>query len=48
MCRKNQLWGCAIAAFGVGLLISLFFESGFFCSCIGFGLICVGVVLGKK
>lgn len=48
MCRKNKLLGCAVAAFGLGLLLSCLLESGFFCCCLGLGLIVVGIVLAKK
>lgn len=43
MCRRNQLLGIALAGFGLGLLMACFFESGFFCGCIG--LIAIGVGL---
>lgn len=43
MCRKNQLCGCMLAAFGVGLLFGNFMESGFFCFCIGIGFMAAGV-----
>lgn len=48
MCRKNQLLGVAVAAFGLGLLIGCFFESGFFCGCVGIALTVAGVVLMKR
>lgn len=49
MCRQNQLWGFIMMAFGLGLLIGLWLEGGFFCGCIGFGLMILGAcVLRKK
>lgn len=49
MCRHNQLLGCAIMALGIGLLIGLSLKGGFFCVCLGFGLLIAGVcVAGKK
>lgn len=49
MCRQNQLLGCALMAFGLGVLIGLWLEGGFFCSCIGFGLLIFGFcVLRRK
>jgi hypothetical protein len=42
MCRKNQLCGCALIAFGLGLLIGTFLESGFFCFLIGLGIVGLG------
>lgn len=41
MFRTNQLCGCAVLAFGIGLLIGLWVESAFWghCFCIGFLLI---------
>ena len=49
MCRQNQLWGCMIIAFGIGLLIGLSLKGGFLCVCLGFGLLLVGAcVAGKK
>ncbi len=48
MCRRNQLWGCMLLAFGVGLLIGLWIECGFLAHCFGFCMIAVGCALGKK
>lgn len=48
MCRKSQLLGCAVACFGIGMLVSCFFESGFFCCCVGVMALVAGIVLGKK
>jgi len=35
MCRRNQLLGCAILTFGVGVLVGTWLESGFFCHLLG-------------
>lgn len=42
MCRKNQLLGWILLAFGLGLLIGLCLESCFFFAAVGVGLIIVG------
>lgn len=39
MCRKTQVLCIAAAAFGLGLLVSLLFNSSFLCGCLG--LICL-------
>ena len=48
MCRRNQLLGVALMAFGLGLLMATFFESGLFCGCLGFGDAAVGIVVLQK
>lgn len=49
MCRKNQLHGWAVIAFGVGLLIGTKISAGFLTGCIGFGIIAFGIsLLGKS
>ena len=48
MCRKNQLLGFLLAGVGIGLLLACFFESGFFCCCVGIGLLVSGVCLVRK
>lgn len=49
MCRRNQLWGVALVAFGLGLMLASLFESTFFCGCVGVVAIVVGVgILQKK
>lgn len=45
MCRRNQLFGVALAGFGLGLLVSGFFESGFFCGCVALCALCGGVLV---
>lgn len=42
MCRQNLLWGAAVCAFGLGILIGTWLESGFFCHLAGFGLLLLG------
>lgn len=48
MFRRNQLLGVALVAFGLGLLMATFFESGLFCGCLGFGFVAAGIVVVKK
>lgn len=48
MCRHNQLWGCVLLAFGLGVLIGLWIESGFLAHCFGFALIVLGIGVAKK
>lgn len=48
MCRQNQLWGCVLLAFGLGLLFGLWLNSGFLAHCIGFGLMICGCAVMKK
>jgi hypothetical protein len=49
MCRKNQLCGCALVAFGFGLLIGTLLESGFFSFCAGVSIMVLGFwCTGKK
>lgn len=48
MCRKNQLSGCALMAFGLGILVGLCLESGFFCFVIGFVIIGLGAWCAAK
>ncbi len=48
MCRRNQLCGVWLAGVGIGLLVACFFESGFFCCCVGIGLVAAGVCLLQK
>ena len=43
MCRQNLLWGAAVLAFGLGILIGTWLESGFFCHLVGFAMIALGV-----
>ncbi len=48
MCRRNQLCGSVLVAFGLGLLVGCWLESGFFCFMVGFGIICLGIWCGTK
>lgn len=48
MCRHNQLWGCILIAFGFGILVGLWLESGFMVHCMGFGLMFFGCGVAKK
>lgn len=42
MCRKNQLCGSALVAFGVGLLVGMLLESGFLTFVLGMGFMGLG------
>jgi hypothetical protein len=48
MCRKNQLWGLAVLAFGLGLLVSCYLESGLAQVCFGLALMAGGFLLLQK
>ncbi len=48
MCRRNQLLGILTAGLGMGLLLSCFFESGFFCCCVGICLVVTGLLILQK
>ena len=48
MCRQNQLWGCMLLTFGVGVLVGLWLEGGFFSHCFGFAMIVVGCCIWKR
>ena len=48
MCRRNQMLGLGLLGFGVGLLVASFFESGFFCGCLGLMIMVVGVICLQK
>jgi len=49
MCRKNQLCGCALIAFGLGLLVGTCLEATFFCTTLGLGIMALGFWCnGKK
>lgn len=48
MCRRNQLLGFGMLAFGLGLLVGCRVESGFFCSCWGIILTVLGVIWLQK
>lgn len=48
MCRQNQLFGCALMAFGFGVLLGMCLESGFLCGCLGFGLVIFGFCVLRR
>ena len=48
MCRRNHLIGFVSVAFGLGVLIGTWIESGFLSGCLGLGLVCVGFVFVRK
>ena len=48
MCRKNQLLGIAVLAFGLGLMVACWMASEFVRNCLGFLLIGLGVLILQK
>ena len=48
MCRRNQLWGLAVLAFGLGLVVGSWLEPVFIRKCCGIGLMAVGVLIVQK
>lgn len=48
MCRQNQMWGATVLAFGLGVLVGTWLESGFFCHVVGFSLILLGLAVVRK
>jgi len=48
MWRKQQVCGCALVAFGLGLLVGMCLESGFFCFFAGIAIISLGCWCGCK
>ena len=48
MCRRNQLWGLVILAFGFGLLVGCWLESELVRNCCGIGLMAVGLLVVQK
>lgn len=48
MCRKNHLWGGLLTAFGVGLLIGIWLEGGFFCHIFSLAMIIAGGLICKS
>lgn len=48
MCRRNLLLGLGLLAFGFGLMVACWLESEFVRSCIGLGLIALGVLVLQK
>lgn len=45
MCRRGMLHGSVLLAFGVGFIVSCFFESSVLCVLIGIAAIVVGICL---
>ena len=43
MCRKNQLSGFVLMTFGLGMLVGMCLESGFFCFLVSIIIIGLGV-----
>ena len=48
MCRFQQLWGAAVVAFGLGLLLGLCLEKGFIWHCCSIILIVIGVGMFRR
>ncbi|MBR4109226.1 MAG: hypothetical protein IKK41_02775 [Oscillospiraceae bacterium] len=48
MCHKNVLWGCLFVAFGLGMLVGLCLEGGFFCHVFSLILIAAGGCICKR
>ncbi len=48
MCRHNQLWGCILIAFGIGIFVGTWLESGFLCGCFAFGIALVGFCIARR
>ncbi len=48
MCRRNHLCGCAMVAFGLGILVGLNLESGFFCCVVAVGIMVAGLGCLRK
>lgn len=48
MCRRNQLLGWILLAFGLGLLVGKCLESGFLSTVVGIGLIVIGFCVMRR
>lgn len=48
LCRRNQLLGYSVLAFGAGVLVGLWINSGFFAHCFGILLMGVGMYIARK
>jgi len=48
MCRRNELCGCSLITFGLGLLVGICLESGFISSLVGLGFIGFGFWCARK
>ena len=48
MCRQNQLWGCMLLSFGLGIFVGMLLESSFFSCCFGCGLVVLGLCVVRR
>lgn len=48
MCRQNQLWGCVLMAFGLGVIIGILLQGGFFSGCFGFAMLILGFCVARR
>ena len=48
MCRNNQLVGCSLISFGLGILVGTILKSGFLCCLIGLGMLVLGFCILQK
>ena len=48
MCRRDQLWGCILIAFGLGLLIGIWIEGGFLSKCFAIGIGILGLCVIRR
>ena len=48
MRRHYQLCGCMLMAFGAGILLGTWLSGGFWCHCLGFGLVVGGFFVVRK
>lgn len=48
MCRRNQLWGYILLAFGGGVLVGTWLESGLFCHLFGLLAIFSGIAACQR
>ena len=48
MCRKNQLHGCCIGCFGLGLILGHCLESWLLCCCGGVSLLVLGFCVLRR
>lgn len=48
LCRRNQLLGWILMAFGLGLLIGVCIEGGFFSCCVAIGASVAGFLLAAR
>ena len=48
MCRRQRILGCALMAFGFGVLVGTWLEGGFWPHCLGFALLIFGFCVGRR